>query len=591
MVFKKYCKNVVKIVQKNLKVLLRSKLSSLIVILGPLLIIFLAGLAFDNTNTYSLKIGMFSPDESDMIQSFKNRLDEQFDVILYSNKKDCIADIEEDLINTCMVFSENFTLARPPNNEIKFYVDYSRINLVWTVLNVMTTNVGSKVMELSRNLTSSLLSTIDNIQQEVSDRRSIVVRLTTENDIINRNAANLAADLGDIDLSFDAGSFKTAELQSRLNKVKHWLDTALSLGKEGLQKASTFIDSAGDLAGDNAKDSLQQSIDKIIVIKERLSKTEELSAQEFASFSGTITEIIGQIDSTRTQLDKADNSRKVGVRVLDALRNLLDESLINLMEIQKSFDLIQNLIDDIEIKSTEGITQPIVTSIMPIANKQTYLNYLFPALIILVLMFTALLIVPTLILLEKNSPAVFRNFMTPVPDSCFFLASFFTSFIILLLQAFIVLAITSLFFSTQIASHLFSVLLIIFLGIMLFTLFGMIIGYLFRSEETAIIAGVSSAAIMIFISNLIIPIESMPFLISKIAAINPFVIVSEALRKVLLFDSALPSVMDKILLLLIYIIFAALIALIVFFTTKKRSLKFLIKKFAPVVRYVRRRSI
>jgi len=47
--------------------------------------------------------------------------------------------------------------------------------------------------------------------------------------------------------------------------------------------------------------------------------------------------------------------------------------------------------------------------------------------------------------------------MTPVSDSCFFLASFFTSFIILVLQAFIVLAITSLFFSTQITSHIFSV--------------------------------------------------------------------------------------------------------------------------------------
>ena len=265
--------------------------------------------------------------------------------------------------------------------------------------------------------------------------------------------------------------------------------------------------------------------------------------------------------------------------------------MINLMAIQKSFDTIQNAIDNIEVKSPEAITQPIVTTIKPVSAKQTYLNYLFPALIVLVLMFTALLIVPTLILLDKNSPATFRNFMTPVPAGCFFVATFLTSFIILALQAVIVLSITSLFFSTQVASHIGLVVLILLTGIVFFTFLGMILGYLFKSEETAILGGITVGAIMIFISHLIIPIESMPLVISKLAALNPFVIVSETLRRALLFDAALPFMFKKLTLLLAYVIIAGIVAVIVFLTTKKQALKHLIKKLSPVVKYVKRRSV
>jgi len=117
----------------------------------------------------------------------------------------------------------------------------------------------------------------------------------------------------------------------------------------------------------------------------------------------------------------------------------------------------------------------------------------------------------------------------------------------------------------------------------------MVIGYLFKSEETAILGGVTVGFILIFVSNLIIPIESMPLLISKLAALNPFVIVSELLRKALLFDS--PALVGSFVLLLVYAVVIGIIAVIVFFATKKQALKHLIKKLAPVVKYVKRRSV
>ena len=66
--------NLLVLVQKNLKLLVRARASALIVILGPLLVIFLAGLAFDNTNLYAVRIGTYSPSYNDLSNSFIEKL-------------------------------------------------------------------------------------------------------------------------------------------------------------------------------------------------------------------------------------------------------------------------------------------------------------------------------------------------------------------------------------------------------------------------------------------------------------------------------------------------------------------------------------
>ena len=58
-----------KIIQKNLKLLIRSKSSALIIILGPLLVIFLVGIAFGNISKYSLNIGTYTESYTDITNS------------------------------------------------------------------------------------------------------------------------------------------------------------------------------------------------------------------------------------------------------------------------------------------------------------------------------------------------------------------------------------------------------------------------------------------------------------------------------------------------------------------------------------------
>ena len=62
--------NIINIILKNFKLLLRSKSSALIIVIGPLLTIFLVGIAFDHMDKYSINVGIYLASESEFTESF-----------------------------------------------------------------------------------------------------------------------------------------------------------------------------------------------------------------------------------------------------------------------------------------------------------------------------------------------------------------------------------------------------------------------------------------------------------------------------------------------------------------------------------------
>ncbi len=584
--------DVIELVNKNLKNMIRAKAGSLVVILGPLFVIFLAGMAFDNSNVYAVKIGTYRPDADAVTTSLLDQLRDQFKVIEYGSQTECIDAIKNTDINTCMIFDANFTIGVPAKNQITFYVDYSRINLVWTIMQTMTQEVGATTLQASQNLTRIILDTLDYTHQRVADQREVVVRLTTENELILKNTQDLLAELGDLNLEFDESGFQLNNLTSAKTQVKQWVDSAISLGEKGLSKSTSFIDAANALVKTSGANSqaqanllanFQKSVDEIKTLKATMAETKTLTQESFKKFDAQITRVQEAISNTKSNLQGADTSRQLSLRVLEAVAGLLDKSLLSIIEVQKAFNDIDNKINAIEIKDPAGITQPIVTTIKPIVQEKTYLNYLFPVLIVLVIMFTALLITPTLILLDKHSPASFRTYMTPVKDASYILADFITAFIILFLQVIIILAISSIFFSSQVLANIPEAILLLLIINSLFILIGMAIGYIFNNEETATLGAVTIGALMLFISDVIIPIESMPEAFAYIAGFNPYVLASSLLRRTLLFDQSLIAVYGDILILIGYIIAAALVASGIYLLTRRYSLQQLIKDLSPVL--------
>lgn len=578
------------LVQKNLRLLVRARASALIVVLGPLLVIFLAGLAFDNTNLYAVRIGTFSASYNDLSNSFIDKLAEkQFKITRYPSEDTCVQGIRRGEIHTCILFAPDFTIGRNGSNEIRFSVDYSQINLVWTILNVMTTSIAARSAELSRNLTGVLLHAIDFTRKAVAERKQTLIGLTTQNDEIGQRAANIQAELAEIELSLEPGEFGISNLSSSKSIVKHWVDNSLSLGRNALAQAQHFIDAANELVkgsaagsqvGSNLEAAFRESIDDIGELSDRLKKTDEIVQAEYAQLSSLIDHIAGRITQTKSQIDVASQAQAFTMDELNLITKLLDQALLNILTLQKSLNEIEKVINAIQITDPESIVQPVQTTIVPVVAERSYLNYLFPTLIALVILFTALLMAPTLILFERNSPAYFRNFMTPTSDFVFLASVFVTTAILLLVQLVIILAIAAIFF-TQILQAFGYTAIVLVLLITLFTCLGMTIGYLFNSEETAMLASIALGSVMLFISDIIIPLESMPAVIMRLAEFNPLVIGSDLLRRTILFNAGLGEIASSLAMFAVFTLLSIALVLGVYYGLRKHMFSRYLARLAP----------
>ncbi len=577
--------NLAVLVQKNLKLLVRARASALVVILGPLLIIFLAGIAFDNTNLYAVRIGTFSPSYNDLSNSFIEKLAEkQFKVTRYAGEDLCTQGIRRGEIHTCIIFPEAFAIGKNGSNEIRFAVDYSQINLVWTVLNVMTTSISARASELSRNLTAVLVQAVDFTRKSVKERRQNLVALTTENDEIGQRIANIQAELSEVELYIDPGEFGISNLTSSKTIVKHWVDNSLELGRNSLAEARHFISVANDMAkqvgGEQLSNALKESIDDLAEIDTRLQTSDEVVNAEYAQLSSLIDHIAGRITQTKSQIDLANSAQVFTLDELNAINKLLDQALLNILTLQKSVNEIEKVISAIQITDPEAIVQPVQTTIVPVVAEQSYLNYIFPTLIALVLLFTALLLAPTLILLERNSPAYFRNFMTPTSDFVFMGSVFVTTAFLLVIQLVVILAIAGIFF-TQILNAFAYSAVVLALMITLYTCLGMIVGYIFNSEETSTLASMALGSVFLFMSDIIIPLESMPAIIMSFAKFNPLVIGSDLLRRTILFNASFSEIWGGLLVLFLFTLAAVLLVLAVYYGVKKNKFSKYLAKFAP----------
>lgn len=586
-------KGVITIVTKNIKVLLRTKASTLLIILGPLLLIFFAGIAFDNTNLYSINIGTYSASYNTLTNSFIEKLHEkQFKTKHYSSEETCIESIKEGEIHACIIFAPNFKLASNQSNEITFYLDYSKLNLAWTITSIINEQIGLRSKELSANLTAEIIRALEFTKQHVNKRKQSVATLTSQNDEASKYIYDIAARLEELDLSLDPNQVGLTNLTLQKNRIKHWAENSVSLGESATQQALQYIGTVDDLVQasaasadlkNNIHEYLKTTTNDIGTLKERMTTTKNILGQESNEYDTVLNSIINKISATKTKVDAASGARQLTLQELATVRTMLDKALISILELQKSLNEMEKTISTLKVTDPGSIAQPIVTTIKPVTTEKSYLNYLFPTLIALVIMYTALLLTPILILLERNSPVAFRNFLTPTTDTIFITSTFVTSSLLLFAQLSVILTVATLFFSSQILTSLFITLFICILAITFFILTGMIVGYIFNTEETAILTSTFLATGFLLFSDVILPLESMSPLLRWLAHYNPFVVTSALLRKTLVLNATISTFWQDIIIIIVYCAIATGIMIVAHNNMKKHTITKYLTKITPVV--------
>jgi hypothetical protein len=132
--------------------------------------------------------------------------------------------------------------------------------------------------------------------------------------------------------------------------------------------------------------------------------------------------------------------------------------------------------------------------------------------------------------------------------------TYVTSALVILVQAALVLIVVYYWLEVPVFSNVGATFLVIFLSLTVFVLIGMFVGHLFSSSEGITMSTIAIGAVMIFLSNLILPLETLSPIIQQIAKFNPYVIASENVRKAMLFDAPISSMQADLLLLVLYAI-------------------------------------
>jgi ABC-type multidrug transport system permease subunit len=573
-----HVKTTLRVIRKNIKLLVRSKGSALIVIFGPLLVIFLVGIAFDNSNQYNVKIGAFSEKYSDLSNSILNQLNNKdFRVTRYNTQGECIEAIKQSQVHMCMFFSKDFQISKPPNNEISFSIDYSKINLVWMILESMSQEVENKSSSISLDLTNVLLQKLDATQKEIAADKTLIAKITEGSNRVNNEIVAIDKSLVGLEFRMDMENFPVRTLVNRTNMIR------ILAGDTARQSKDLINGIRSDLQEMNASGG---SVDGMVTLmdqaKEKINNLTRKIENQSRDVSAMSSGLQKNIDDLKKRMDSAGNFKQSTISKLAELKKVLETNINTIMAVQSSFNKIENNIQNIQVKNAEDIVTPIKTTINPISSKGTHLNYIFPSLIVLVVMFISLLLASTLVIMEKTSKAFFRNFITPTKDIVFVFATYLTSMLLILVQLVIILIVAAFFFKSQFISAVLPTTLILLIAGTLFTLIGMTIGYLFNSEETSTLAAISCGSVLLFMSGVILPIESMPQYLMEIAQYNPFVISEGLLRKAMIFHYPLSVMGRDILLLVGYSVFflGAILA-----TQKLMKRHFVVKyakRFAPI---------
>src|SRR3989344_5539985 len=517
---------------KNLKLLLRSRSSALIIIFAPLLIILLLGLSYNTSAQFGLKIGVYAADFNEDANSFIEILEEkEFTITKFNDLNTCTNDIKRSQIHTCIELPESLQVDDNQQKVVTFHIDPSRINLVWMIQETVKSKFNIKAQEISQELTGNILSILSETKGVLNSQQIDLSNIKQKTKDASTSASSVKNNLEGVSVGSDGTVIEG--ISDQLTEANDKISTAIS-----------EVNSAG-ITDDEKRDAIKDPLNEASRIIDDLQGNESIS-----------------LNGVRDLLEQAAAAITSSTANLDLVTAALQEAATEIESVQSSLAAAQNSIESQKVTEADTITSPLITKIERISQENTYLSYLFPALLVLVVMFSSLLLGTTLVMIEKNSPAFLRNFFLPVRKITFITSIYVTNVILNLVEISVILGI-SLFFLKSSVAIIPTVALILFVTGSVFTFLGMAIGSIFSSEETGILASISLGSILLFTSGTILPLEGIAEALRKIVAYNPFVIGEKLVREVFIFNASLSMVGFELGILLAYAIVLFLVIWII----------------------------
>ncbi|HOI18822.1 MAG TPA: ABC transporter permease [Candidatus Woesearchaeota archaeon] len=552
---------------KNIKVLFRSKSSALIVLLAPLLIVMIIGFGFSDASQSTISVGVFNPEESELsLRLIDNLNTSENKLIFYSGEEQCIQGIKDGAIVTCVIFPTGLSLEDKSTNEIVFHVDDSRINLVYKIISTLNANIDIGNTQVTEEITTRLLEILKKTSDEVDASTISLVSIKKSISELISSTDSAKSKLSAMSIPEIKVSFSTQI--SSLNKINTDFLSLRSDSKGVMNKGYDLVDSLNS----SDTDDLESALNKL---NTSYNKTGDVSSK-LVDLRNTLSNASKEIDSAKTQLKNTKSTQSAVISLIDSSKKSLASTEKSVEDVKSRQEEVSGEVASFKITNPELIAKPIKTKIESVTTKNTRITYSFPYLLMLVVLFVGTMLSSTLVMLDKKSRAYFRNFTIPLNNLFLIFMTYITTVLILVVQVAIIIAVVRFGLDAPVLNNIAISALVIFAGISVFSLLGIVIGNLFSTFESITMTTIAIGSIFIFVSNLVLPLETLSPEIQQIARYNPYVITSEAIRKVMLFNTGIEMIAKDLLILGLYCLIAGVLIVIInsiysskFFTRSK----------------------
>jgi ABC-type multidrug transport system permease subunit len=532
-----------KIILKNFKVLFRSKSSAFVVLVGPLLIVGLIALALSNTGEFSINVGAVTTDMEGMTGQFIEQLEvNDYRVINFDTLEECIKQIKLRTTNLCIKFPPNFILDNEKTYKVEFHVDQSRLNVVETIKSAVLSTITVKSDEITLELTNKLIETINIANDEAANTANLLNELEVSSISANKNINNIG-DKG----KEAAKDVKSAEEDN--NKVNPSIERLNAGATKLLADLDKLLDSAEGLETKPSKTTEVRSDEKnfSVILPAEVSVIEDSSAK-----------LKNSLAALQTSISSGNGIQGAAEKVQADLKTITE----NIAGAKTSIQKIRSEIEGIKISSATSIVNPFTIEVNPISSTSNKGTLLFPYFLTLVILFVGIMLSSTLVMFEKKSRAFFRTFTTPTSELSHLLAGYITNFAVLAVQLLVVCIGAIYYLEVPLLDNLWVNIVVLIFSITFFVSLGTMVGYLFKTQEGTTIASISMGSLFLFLSNLILPVESFSRVTQKLLLLNPFMLCSELFKKSMLFGASFMDMRTELLLLIVYIIVVVVLAVI-----------------------------
>ncbi len=289
--------------------------------------------------------------------------------------------------------------------------------------------------------------------------------------------------------------------------------------------------------------------EKLVNMDMKLEKMQE----SIGNYALNMSNIQGNITNIESALYSLKSVKNQSAQVSSSMQNLTMEMVNSSSALTSDIDRTGLVIGEVIARSPSVIAAPIKLDREPVFKGRSYLDFLMPGIISIVLMFISFLLASITIVQERSKKTLIRTLLTPLSLGMFLFEKTAALIIIAFLQGIILIIVAFVFYGIQIpANQLGNLFFVILIYAAAFIGIGMALATLAESENTAMLLTLVLSIPMLFLSGVFFPFETMPDLMIQLGNALPITMGIRALETVLIYQKGFEAFSLYLIPLLIY---------------------------------------